>query len=81
MLLLLQCWALLLAPSEAVLAPFEVVLCVVAVRGRYERGVAVTIGVVVVVAVVVHVAKCLAVFAVPPSVHVHRVDLVETAGV
>ena len=63
-----------LAPSEAVLAPFEVVLCVVAVRGRYQRGVfAVTIDAVV-VAVVVHVAKCLAVFAVPPSVRVHRVE-------
>ena len=73
---------MLLAPSEAVLAPSEVVLCVVAVRGRYQRGVfAATIDVVVVVAVVVHVAKCLAVFAVPPSVRVHRVDLVETVGV
>ena len=41
----------------------------------------VTIGVVEVVAVVVHVAKCLAVVAVKPSVRVHRVDLVETAGV
>ena len=73
---------MLLAPSEAVLAPSEVALYVVAVRGRYPRWVfAVTIGVVVVVAVVVHVAKCLAVIAVPPSVRVHRVDLVETAGV
>ena len=72
----------MLAPSEAVLAPSEMVLCVVAVLGRYQRGVfAVTIGVVEVVAVVVHVAKCLAVIAVPPSVRVHRVDLVETAGV
>jgi hypothetical protein len=45
------------------------VLCVVAVRGRYQRGMfVITIGVVVVVAVVVHVAKCLAVFAVPLSV-------------
>ena len=72
---------MLLAPSEAVLAPSEVVLCVVlcvvAVRGRYQRGVfAVTIDVVVVVAVIVHVAKCLAVFAVPPSVRVHRVEKV-----
>ena len=69
-----------MAPSEAVLAPSEVVLCVVlcgvAVRGRFQRGVsAVTIDVVV-VAVVVHVAKCLAVFAVPPSVRVHRVKKV-----
>ena len=79
---MLQCWALLFAPSEAVLAPSEVVLCVVAVRVRYQRWVfAITIGVVVVVAVVVHVAKCLAVIAVPPSVRVHQVDLVETAGV
>ena len=55
---------------------------VIRVVERYQRGVfAVTIDVVVVVAVVVHVAKCLAVFAVPPSVRVHRVDLVETAGV
>ena len=62
-----------MAPSEAVLAPSEVVLCVVAVRGRYQRWVfAVTIGVVVVVAVVVHVARCLAVVAVSPSVRVHR---------
>ena len=73
---------MLLAPSEAVLAPSEVVLCVVAVQGRYQRAVfAVTIDAVVVVAVVVHVAKCLAVIAVPPSVRVRRVDLVETAGV
>ena len=73
---------MLLAPSEAVLAPSEAVLYVVAVRVRYQRWVfAITIGVVVVVAVVVHVAKCLAVIAVPPSVGVHRVDLVETAGV
>ena len=42
---------------------------------------AVTIGVVEVVTVVVHLAKCLAVVAVPPSVRMHRVDLVETAGV
>ena len=50
--------------------------------GAIPEGVfAVTIGVVEVVAVVVHVAKCLAVVAVPPSVRVHRVDLVETAGV
>ena len=42
---------------------------------------AVTIGVVEVVAVVVYVARCLAVAAVPPSVRVHRVNLVETAGV
>ena len=71
-----------MAPSEAVLAPSEMVLCAVAVLGRYQRGVfAVTIGVVEVVAVVVHVAKCLAVVAVPPSVRMHRVDLVETAGV
>ena len=70
-----------LAPSEAVLAPSEMVLCVVAVLGRYQRGVfAVTIGVVEVVAVVFYVARCLVV-AVPPSVRVHRVDLVETAGV
>ena len=49
---------------------------------RYQRWVfAITIGVVVVVAVVVHVAKCLAVIAVPPSVRVHQVDLVEIAGV
>ena len=41
----------------------------------------VTVGVVEVVAVVVHVAKYLAVVAVPPSVRMHRVDLVETAGV
>ena len=73
---------MLLAPSEAVLTPSEMVLCVAAVLGRYQRGgVAVTIGVVEVVAVVVHVAKCMAVVAVPPSVRVHRVDLVETAGV
>ena len=65
-----------------VLAPSEVVLCVVAVRGRYQQGgFAVTIGVVVVVAAVVHVAKCLAVVAVPPSVRVHWVGLVETAVV
>ena len=49
--------------------------------GAIPEGGAVTIDVVVVVAVVVHVAKCLAVFAVPPSVRVHRVDLVETVGV
>ena len=67
-----------LAPSEA----SEMVLCVVAVLGQYQRGVfAVRIGAVEVVAVVVLVAKCLAVVAVPPSVRVHRVDLVETAGV
>ena len=49
---------------------------------RYQRWVfAITIGVVVVVALVVHVAKCLAVVAVPPSVRVRRVELVETAGV
>ena len=30
---------------------------------------------------VFHVAECLAVFAVPPSVRVHLVELVETAGV
>ena len=40
-----------------------------------------TIGVVELVAVVVHVAKFLAVVAVLPSVRMHRVDLVETAGV
>ncbi len=57
-------------------------MCVVAVWVRYQRWVfAITIGVVVVVAVIVHVAKCLAVIAVPPSVRVHRVNLVETAGV
>ena len=75
---------MLLAPSEAVLASSEVVLCVVlcavAVRGRYQRGVFVVAIDVVVVAVVVHVAKCLTV-AVPPSVRVHRVDLVEKVGV
>ena len=50
------------------------VLCVAAVLGRYQRGVfAVTIGVVEAVAVVVHVAKCLAVVAVPPSVCMHAV--------
>ena len=50
--------------------------------GAIPEGVfAVTIGVVEVVAVVFHVAKCLAVVAVPPSVRMHRVDLVETAGV
>ena len=42
-------------------------------EGRGEGGIAVTIGGVVVVAVVVHVAKCLAVFAVSPSVRVHRI--------
>jgi len=76
------CCLLLLAPSEAVLAPSEVVLCVVAVLGRYLRRVfAVTVGVVEVVAVVVHVVRCLAVVAVPPSVRVYQVDSVETAGV
>ena len=69
-----------MAPSEAVLAPSEVVLCVVAVRGRYQRGVSVVTIDVVVVAVVVHAAKCLTV-AVPPSVRVHRVGLVETIAV
>ena len=73
---------LLFAPSDAELTPSEMVLCVVAVLGRYRRGViALTIGVVEVVAVVVHVVKCLAVVAVPPSVRVHQVELVETAGV
>ena len=73
---------MLFAPSEAVLAPSEVVLYVVAVLGQYLRRVfAVTVGVVEVVAVVVHVARFLAVVAVSPSVRVHQVDLVETAGV
>ena len=49
------------------LAPSEVVLCVVAVLGRYLKKVfAVTVGVVEVVAVVVHVARCLAVVAFHP---------------
>ena len=71
---------MLLAPSEAVLAPSEVVLCVVlcvvAVRGRYQRGVfVVTIDVAVVVSIVGHVAKCLTV-ALSPSVRVHRIEKV-----
>jgi hypothetical protein len=66
---------LLLAPSEAVLAPSEVVLYVVAVRGRYQRGVFVVTIDVVVVAVVGHVAKCLTV-DVSPSVLVHRIEKV-----